>query len=370
MPCRNSDLCLSVNHSSPFRLNASIDCSAGELLALVGPSGSGKSTLLRMIAGLAEPSEGRIACGGRIWFDSASGVSLAPQQRHVGFMPQHYGLFPHMTAMENVKAGLGHIERSGRDRLAADWLARVRLAGLEKRKPSELSGGQQQRVALARALARGPSVLLLDEPFAAVDRATRETLYIELAELKRGLSLPIIMVTHDINEALLLADRMTLLSHGRTIQSDPPRKVLARPVDEAAARLLGIRNLFDGTIESHDEADGLTWISFGDCLLASPLETRWSPGSRVRWMVPNSGVRLRGGTQGGLPASRNRVRITVMQILPLGDDVRITASFSGQDMPLHLQVAARLAEKLELQPGSFTDVVFQEESIHILQIAA
>jgi len=124
----------------------------------------------------------------------------------------------------HLGAQIGIGERSAR---ARTWFAKVHLEGLEARRPAELSGGQQQRVALARALAREPSILLLDEPFSAVDRATRETLYLDLVELKRELAVPVVMVTHDLNEALLLADRMTLLSQGRTLQSGPPRDIMA-----------------------------------------------------------------------------------------------------------------------------------------------
>lgn len=365
MTCAGSDFALTVRQAAPIALDAEISCLGGELLALVGPSGSGKSTLLRAIAGLYRPAQGRITCGDVCWFDHGAGINLPPQQRHIGFVPQHYGLFPHMTALHNVMAGLNHLPAQIRKQRAGSWLAKVHLSGLEQRRPSELSGGQQQRVALARALAREPSILLLDEPFSAVDRATRETLYIELAELKRELALPIIMVTHDLNEALLLADRMTLLTRGHTLQSGAPHRVLARPVNETAARLLGIRNLFDGVVLRHDAAAGLTWLKAGDSELAGKLVEELAPGSRVRWMVPGNAVRLRSAAKGDLPAGVNSIRITVKSILPLGEDCRVTALLPGIEDPLHLQVPLRLAQQLSLSPGNPTDAVLRDRQLHI-----
>lgn len=366
MTCPSTDLTLTVRQNAPIPLDAEFSCRGGELLALVGPSGSGKSTLLRAIAGLYSPAEGRIVCGSECWFDRERGIHLPPQQRHVGFVPQHYGLFPHMTALHNVMAGLSHLPSQSREERARRWLTKVHLGGLETRRPAELSGGQQQRVALARALAREPAILLLDEPFSAVDRATRETLYVELAELKRELVLPIMMVTHDLNEALLLADRMTLLAHGRTLQSGLPRQVIAQPISETAARLVGVRNLFDGEVLRHDEAAGLTWLKVGDREIAGRLAQGWGPGSRVRWMIPGSGVRLRSLARGDLSDGINRLRIVIKSVLPLGDDCRITAQFPGIDAPLHLQVPLRLAQELPLRPGSATDVMLRERQLHIL----
>ena len=362
----NSDFRLTVRQSAPIPLDAHLQCKGGELLALVGPSGSGKSTLLRTIAGLSRPVSGHIGCGNACWFDSERGVHLPPQRRHIGYVPQHYGLFPHLTALDNVMAGLGHLPPDEREPQARIWLERVHLAGLEGRRPAELSGGQQQRVALVRALARDPAILLLDEPFSAVDRATRETLYLELAELKRQLAIPAIMVTHDLNEALLLADQMTLLAHGRTLQSGPPCDVLARPVNEAAARLVGIRNLFDGEILHHDTDAGITWLRTGELTLGSTLTTRWPVGHCVRWMIPNNGVRLRAIARSDLPASHNRVRITVQTVLMLGDEARVVASLPGITEALHLQIPARLISELRLQPGASTDVVLRVDRLHIM----
>lgn len=366
MTCAGSDFALTVHQVAHISLDAELSCQGGELLALVGPSGSGKSTLLRAIAGLYRPAQGRITCGDACWFDHAKGINLPPQQRHVGFVPQHYGLFPHMTALHNVMAGLSHLPAKLREERAGSWLAKVHLSGLEQRRPAELSGGQQQRVALARALAREPSILLLDEPFSAVDRATRETLYIELAELKRELALPIIMVTHDLNEALLLADRMTLLSRGHTLQSGSPRQVLAQPISETAARLVGVRNLFDGEVLRHDPAAGVTWLKAGESEIAGKMAEAWAPGSRVRWMVPGSGVRLRSAARGDLPAGVNRLRITVKTVLPLGEECRVTALLPGIADPLHIQIPFRLAQQLSLEPGTFTDAVLRERQVHIL----
>jgi molybdate transport system ATP-binding protein len=217
-----------LSQGAPIPLEASLACAPGEMLALVGPSGSGKSTILRCIAGLRTPARGRVSVGGDSWFDSGKGISRPPRARAVGFVFQSYALFPHLTAHGNVVAAMSHVaapERAGR---AAALLERVRLRGLEARRPDELSGGQRQRVAMARALARDPRVLLLDEPFSAVDRSTREVLYRELAALKRELAMPMVLVTHDIEEAAMLADRMSILHRGRTLQAGPSSSWRAR----------------------------------------------------------------------------------------------------------------------------------------------
>jgi molybdate transport system ATP-binding protein len=166
-------LSVDVQQAVPVPLDARFDCQPGELVALVGPSGSGKSTLLRCIAGLMHPAQGHIACREQTWLDTGQGLRLPPQQRRVGLVFQHYALFPHLSALRNVALASGRSDALGH---AGELLSRLGLDGLGARRPSELSGGQQQRVALARALAREPDVLLLDEPFSAVDQPARHEL--------------------------------------------------------------------------------------------------------------------------------------------------------------------------------------------------
>ncbi len=234
-----------LRQSGPIPLAAELSCNEGELLALVGPSGSGKSTILRTIAGLYWPREGRITCGGSVWFDSKSGVNVPPHERRAGFMFQSYALFPHMTALRNVIAALGHRPRREREAKARELLALVRLQGLENRRPASLSGGEQQRVAVARALAREPAVLLLDEPFSAVDRRTRRKLHAELAELRKAVNIPIVLVTHDLEEAVSLADRMTVLDGGETLQTGKPSELVNAPASARVADALDLSNVGD-----------------------------------------------------------------------------------------------------------------------------
>ncbi|MCW5752071.1 MAG: ABC transporter ATP-binding protein, partial [Alphaproteobacteria bacterium] len=217
-----------LTQDGPIPLAARFACAAGEVLALVGPSGSGKSTILRCIAGILRPRRGRVAVNGEVWFDSERGVALSPRERAVGMVFQNYALFPHMSAIGNVMAAMDHLPAPARKARAVELLGLLHLAGLEDRRPAELSGGQQQRVALARAMAREPRVLLLDEPFSAVDKATRQRLYREIAGLREKFSIPVILVTHDIDEAIMLADRMSVLHHGRTLQTGTPEAVTSR----------------------------------------------------------------------------------------------------------------------------------------------
>ncbi|WP_395672128.1 ATP-binding cassette domain-containing protein [Phenylobacterium sp.] len=221
---------LTLRQFGPIPLDLALTCAPGEVLGLVGPSGAGKTTVLRAIAGLTRARSGHIACGDETWFDDARGVHLPPHRRRVGLVFQEHALFPHLSALGNVAAALGHLPRAVRAGRAAELLRRVHLEGLEHRRPHALSGGQRQRVAIARALARDPAVLLLDEPFSAVDRRTRTRLHAELAALRADLAIPMLLVSHDLDEVSRLSDRVALLDHGRLRLVGRPTEVLDDPV--------------------------------------------------------------------------------------------------------------------------------------------
>ncbi|MFN7173690.1 MAG: ABC transporter ATP-binding protein [Thermaurantiacus tibetensis] len=239
-------LAVALRASTPIPLDLAFAVAPGELVALVGPSGAGKSSVLRSIAGLHHPAETRVTCAGEIWADSAAGLNLPPHRRRVGLLFQAYALFPHLSARANVEAAMGHLPRSERRARAEALLALVHLEGLGARKPHQLSGGQQQRVALARALAREPAVLLLDEPFSAVDRRTRRALIAELQALRASIRVPTLLVTHDLDEARALADRLLVLDGGRLLQEGPPEAVLAAPASEAVRAALDLPAQPDG----------------------------------------------------------------------------------------------------------------------------
>jgi ABC-type sulfate/molybdate transport systems ATPase subunit len=209
-----------------------------ETLALVGPSGAGKTTVLRAVAGLRTPDAGRIVCAGGTWFDSTAGVDLPPEARSVGLVFQEYALFPHLSVRQNVAFG-------GRRRVD-ELLERFRIAHLAGERPGSISGGERQRVALARAVAREPSVLLLDEPLAALDAHTRAVVRAELQDLLAEIGLPALLVTHDFRDATALADRIGVLLDGRLHQLGTAAELVARPADAFVATLTG-GNLLRGT---------------------------------------------------------------------------------------------------------------------------
>ena len=221
-----------------FALRVAFDAAPG-ITALFGPSGAGKTLTLRSIAGLTRPDAGRIVVSGRTLFDAATGVDLAPRERRVGYVFQQYALFPHLTLGENVAYGVHHLPKRARAERVAALLALVGLAGLAPRRPAELSGGQQQRAALARALAPAPDVLLLDEPFAAVDLRARRRLRAELRRIQQTTGTPMLLVTHDLGEVRQLSDSLVVLDRGAVVRAGRTAEVLADPGD-------ALRDMLDG----------------------------------------------------------------------------------------------------------------------------
>lgn len=221
-----------------FDVRAALSVGDGETVAIVGPSGAGKSSLLRAIAGLERSASGQITLGKVSWLDSERAINLRPERRRVGYLPQDYGLFPHLTVSGNVKFA-GRRERP-------DLLARLGIEHLAQARPRELSGGERQRAALARALAREPEVLLLDEPFGALDTVIREQVRDELGDVLSQVRLPTLLVTHAFEDASLLAARIAVLDHGRVAQLAAGDELIRAPANVMVAALTGA-NVVDGT---------------------------------------------------------------------------------------------------------------------------
>ncbi|MCR2745526.1 ABC transporter ATP-binding protein [Limnobacter parvus] len=301
-----NSLHIEFEQQKPMPLRGKFSCEAGQLLALVGPSGAGKSSILRVLAGLMKPAKGRIQVGGQVWLDTTNNVFQTPQQRRVGLVFQNYALMPHLSAAANVALALQHLPKTDRIIEALQWLKRVRLSTDEAlRKPAQLSGGQQQRVALARALARTPRLLLLDEPFSAVDQMNRESLYRLLAELRADLNIPIVLVTHDLNEARMLCDKLVVLDQGEVLQEGLAFDVHRRPRNSRVADLMGIQNRFHGTWLGPADAAGvglLKWTRNLDTQQADDVNSfelcvkdkgKIPAGFPVNWVVHSDGLALK-----------------------------------------------------------------------------
>jgi molybdate transport system ATP-binding protein len=359
------DLDVRISLTSPIALDVSITVAPGQLLALVGPSGSGKTTVLRAIAGLLRPERGQMTCAGQIWFDAASGLSLPPHQRTVGLVFQDYALFPHLTARENIAIACRE-QTSARARADA-LLDRVNLSGLGDRRPDQLSGGQQQRVALARALARDPDVLLLDEPFAAVDQMTRNRLKRELVALRRSLGCPIVMVTHDLDEALALADRIAVLHRGRILQTGAPDDVRLRPANAAVARLMGQTNIFPGLLERAATGSHPGLIRWRDHAIQIADTGAAAAGTQVSWLVPSEHIVLHRRDRPSRGEKENPVAAVVVDCMRLGEMTAITAHLTGDpNAVVNFTMPTHTARRNELMAGVEITISFLAEGLHLL----
>lgn len=358
---------LKIFQHHPIPLAVDIECMAGELLALVGPSGSGKSTILRTIAGLHQPETGFIRCADQVWFDRQKRISIPTQNRHIGFVFQDYALFPHLTALQNVTIALGHLDRNLREARARELLAQVNLKGLEQRSSQDLSGGQRQRVALARALAREPKVLLLDEPFSAVDQMTRRKLQQELVILRRNINIPILLVTHDQDEASMLADRLYVLHKGKTLQNGAPAQILRHPMDALVARLMGHTNIFSAIVESHRPEQGITLINWYGLSLELELNQSFPVGTRVDWVIHPAHIIMHRRGRPSQGERENPVHGVVKELLTLGEISIVSLQIKVNDeVFLSFKISSHSANRNGLKVGVEASVSLLAEGIHLM----
>lgn len=346
-----------------------------EVVVLFGPSGSGKTTLLECIAGLAKPDKGTIKVAGRTYFSSRADnlVNLPVFRRRVGYVFQNYALFPHLTVRDNV--GYGIRGRKDASETVDRLIDIMRLKGLENRFPSNISGGQQQRVALARAMAVAPEVLLLDEPFSALDQRVREKLVTDLVRLHREYSLPVIHVTHNLSEALSLGDKIAILNEGRIEQFGPAEEVYQRPATRNVARFLGVLNIFDGVVsevrpareirvESRKFSLHIPFLSRGSVPGCPP---KISSGGKVSFFVRPENIEVLGPEEESRMGGYSNVfHGQVRRILARDGVCRLLFGFTADEYDFVIDVPRNKFEKLAIREGTELMARIPEDRVYFL----
>lgn len=376
----SKDLLVQIDQTRPIPIQGELRCEAGKMVALVGPSGAGKTSLLRAIAGLLPVTTGLIRIADETWFDSHQHIDLKTLQRHVGLVFQNYALMPHLSALEDVALSLLHLPKQQRLEQAKVWLKQVHITeDLLQRKPAQLSGGQQQRVALARALAREPKVLLLDEPFSAVDQLSRQSLYELLADLRSELNIPIVLVTHDLNEARLLADQIAVMDSGKIIQQGTPLDVYRSPRNARVADLVGIRNRFYGRWLGPDPSASqpgtglLQWLSVPDANEGPVLKVRdkgrLNTGQAVTWVIQTDGLILHhvGTDKRDSTELMYTFPVLVSDIKHLGDSSIVTLS-TKTSPSVQIRMTLTGPQRSHISPSGNMQLQLDSDWVHIMPL--
>jgi molybdate transport system ATP-binding protein len=351
--------------SQEFVLEVEFQAAPGFTI-LFGPSGAGKTTLLDCVAGLTKPDSGRIAISDRVLFDATQRTSLPVAKRRIGYVFQSLALFPHLTVEQNVQYGLAHLPPAERAAQASAILQAFRIPHLARRYPREISGGESQRTALARTLVTNPAVLLLDEPLAALDAATKAKIIDDLRAWNQAHLIPILYVTHSREEVFALGERILVLDAGHIVAQGAPHEVIAAPQQETVAQLVGFENIFDATVESvHPERGTMSCRIAGEggpVVLETPL-VRGGVGAALRIGIRAGDILLATSPPVGLSA-RN---VIPGRILALEQrDVIVTARVKCRvEMEVHLTLAAR--DSLQLAPGREVWLVIKTHSCHLMR---
>jgi molybdate transport system ATP-binding protein len=360
-----------------FSLDVDFNAAPG-FTVLFGASGAGKTTLLDCVAGLATPDAGRIAVGERVLFeankhDAKTRVDVSVAKRAVGYVLQDLALFPHLTVARNTEYGLAHLPRRSRKQRAAAMLQEFRIEHLHQQRPGEISGGERQRVALARALVTDPCVLLLDEPLAALDAATKAKILDDLRRWNQAHRIPVLYVTHSREEVMALGERVLVMEQGSIIAQGTPHEVLRAPLQETVAQLAGFENIFDATVESIHEDRGTMLCRItrrqllgreagSSVLLETPL-IRAETASRLRVGIRAGDILLAIAKPVGLSA-RNVIagRLVSLERRDMIVSARVDC---GVEMDIHLTLAAR--DALDLTEGREVWLVIKTHSCHLMK---
>ena len=352
------------NPEGSFLLNVHLRALAGFTIVF-GASGAGKTTLLDCIAGLTEPEDGRIALGGEAVYDSETKQNLPAWKRRIGYVLQDLALFPHLTAEENVEYGLQQLAADERRARSRKMLETFRIEHLRERRPAQISGGERQRVALARALVTEPHVLLLDEPLVALDRPTRSLIIADLRRWNQNYRIPILFVTHSIEEVFALGAEVIVLDAGKIVAQGQPTDVMLAPQLETVAQLAGFENVFDAEVIAVREDRGTMAcrIGAGKLELETPL-VRTEVGSHLRVGIRAGDILLATEMPRYLSA-RNVVPGTIQRIDDRAAIVSVVVNCGGVRFEAHLTLAAR--EALELTVGKNVWIVIKTHSCHLMR---
>jgi len=327
--------------------NVSLNIHKGEIFALLGGSGSGKSTLLRMLAGFERPTEGRL------FLDGVDITDMPPYERPINMMFQSYALFPHMTVAQNIAFGLKQdgLPKAEVDARVEEMLKLVQMTQYARRKPHQLSGGQRQRVALARALAVQPKLLLLDEPFGALDAQVRKELRRWLRELHDELHVTSLFVTHDQEEALEVADRVVLMNAGKVEQIGTPAEVYDQPASAFVHSFLGSVNLFRGRVAGQG-------LGIGEQQLGGPIPSHLAEGSAaIAYVRPHELEILPSDAPGG-------IRATITRLLPMGPRIRVELRGNGDTNGAHFEAELSKEAARAFSPGQGVRLVAKQAQLY------
>ena len=330
---------------------------------LFGASGAGKTTLLDCLAGLVQPEQGSIVVSGRILFSQSEGVNVSVAQRKLGYLFQDLALFPHLTVQKNIEYGLANLAASERRSRSLQILQSFRISQLAQRKPGEISGGEGQRAALARALVTDPCLLLLDEPLAALDAATKSNILDDLRRWNQQHQIPILYVTHSREEVFALGERVLVLENGRITAQGTPHQVMNAPYRETVAQLAGFENIFEVTVSATHEDRGTMTCRVGgsEVELETPL-VRTAQTSKLRVGIRAGDILLANVDPVGLSA-RNILRGEIRSLVQ--QDVTMVAKvYCGVEMEVQLTLAAR--DTLQLAPGSKVWLIIKTYSCHLM----
>ncbi|MDQ1275582.1 MAG: molybdate transport system ATP-binding protein [Euryarchaeota archaeon] len=322
-----------------------------ELVVLFGPSGSGKTTLFKCISGITEPDDGKITVGSKVYYDKDQKINLPIQKRNLGYVFQNYTLFPHMNVRKNIECGLKIWEKEEKEERVVEMLNLLHIEELENRYPSQLSGGQKQRVALARALAPKPGILLLDEPFSALDMEIRTKLAEKIKNLQNRIEVPLLFITHNLEEAFLLADRILILHGGKAQQFGTPEEIFCHPENFHVAELIGISNIFnDAYVEEYNEESKRTMLKSGDMKIKikSP---NFKAGDKVSWGIHPENITLLRADSGSEDQEENIYSAHVNSIINKGPKKRITLKLVKHNKSLTAEVPAQFVDSLKLHEG-------------------